>query len=206
MAGQHRSLLIALLLESDEIKRRKPVFNRSQRRTTFQYGLFMITDVHGYKWLQIKRINGDEAPLTSYTTQKEARAHLQYLVDEFHLCQKLCGLYPANGACFYHQINRCHGACLGKEPADEYNYRVDEAIERYIYRENNFFVIDIGRNEEECAVAKVFNGSYQGFGYINKEDLAICGRMGNITATAVIAHFDARPEISLAQVLKEKLK
>jgi DNA polymerase-3 subunit epsilon len=165
------SELIALLLESDEIKRRKPVFNRSQRRTTFQYGLFMITDVHGYKWLQIKRINGDEAPLTSYTTQKEARAHLQYLVDEFHLCQKLCGLYPANGACFYHQINRCHGACLGKEPADEYNYRVDEAIERYIYRENNFFVIDKGRNEEECAVAKVYNGCYQGFGYINKEDL-----------------------------------
>ena len=43
-------------------------------------------------------------------------------------------------------------------------------------------------------------------GYINKEDLATCGRMGNITATAVIAHFGARPEISLAKVLKEKLK
>jgi len=43
-------------------------------------------------------------------------------------------------------------------------------------------------------------------GYINKEDLAICGKMGNITAAAVIAHFGARPEISLAQVLKEKLK
>ncbi len=165
------SELIALLLESDEIKRRKPVFNRSQRRTTFQYGLFVITDVHGYKWLQIKRINGTETPLTSYTTQKEARAHLQFLVDEFHLCQKLCGLYPANGACFYHQINRCHGACLGKEPADEYNYRVDEAIERYIYRENNFFVIDKGRIEDEYAVAKVYNGCYQGFGYINKEDM-----------------------------------
>lgn len=165
------SELIALLLESDEIKRRKPVFNRSQRRTTFQYGLFVITDVHGYKWLQTKRINGTETPLTSYTTQKEARAHLQYLVDEFHLCQKLCGLYPANGACFYHQINRCHGACLGKEPADEYNYRVDAAIERYIYRENNFFVIDKGRIEDEYAVAKVYNGFYQGFGYINKEDM-----------------------------------
>ncbi len=165
------SELIALLLESDEIKRRKPVFNRSQRRTTFQYGLFVITDVHGYKWLQIKRINGTETPLTSYTTQKEARAHLQFLVDEFHLCQKLCGLYPANGACFYHQINRCHGACLGKEPADEYNYRVDEAIERYIYRENNFFVIDKGLIEDEYAVAKVYNGCYQGFGYINKEDM-----------------------------------
>ena len=43
-------------------------------------------------------------------------------------------------------------------------------------------------------------------GYINKEDLAVCGRMGNITAAAVIAHFGARPEISLAEVLEEKLK
>lgn len=163
------SELIALLLESDEIKRRKAVFNRSQRRTTFQFGLFTITDLNGYKWLQTKRINGTEAPLTSYTTQKDARAHLQFLVDEYNLCQKLCGLYPANGACFYHQISRCLGACQGKEAAEEYNQRVDEAIERYIYRENNFFVLDKGRKDDEYAVVKVNNGSYQGFGYITKE-------------------------------------
>ena len=149
--------------------RRKPVFNRSQRRTTFQYGLFVITDLNGYKWLNTKRINGTEASLTSYTTQKEARAHLQYLVDEFNLCQKLCSLYLANGACFYHQINRCHGACLGKEAAEEYNQRVDTAIEKYIFRENDFFVIDQGRRDDELAIVKVCNGSYQGFGYISKE-------------------------------------
>lgn len=163
------SELVALLLESDEIKRRKPIYNRSQRRTTFQYGLFTLTDVHGYKWLQTKRINGTDAPLTSYTTQKEAKAHLQFLVDEYHLCQKLCMLYPSNGACFYHQINRCHGACLGKEPSEEYNQRVDAAIDKYIYRENNFFLIDKGRNDEELAIAKVYNGSYQGFGFIDKD-------------------------------------
>jgi len=163
------SELVALLLESDEIKRYKPVFNRQQRRTSFQYGLFAITDLHGYKWLQTKKINGDEAPLTSYTTQKDAKAHLQFLVDEYNLCQKLCSLYPSNGACFYHQINRCFGACQGKEPADEYNERVEAAIEKYIYRENNFYLIDKGRKEEELAVVKVCNGSYQGFGYINEE-------------------------------------
>jgi len=165
------SELIALLLESDEIKRRKPVFNRSQRRTTFQFGLFLITDVNGYKWLQAKRINGTDAPITTYTTQKEARAHMQYLVDEFHLCQKLCGLYPSSGACFYHQINKCYGACTGKENPKEYNERVDLAIERYIYRENNFFVIDKGRKENEMAVVKVCNGNYQGFGYIDEKDI-----------------------------------
>ena len=68
-----------------------------------------------------------------------------------------------------HQINRCHGACLGKEPAEEYNQRVDTAIEKYIFRENDFFVIDQGRRDDELAIVKVCNGSYQGFGYISKE-------------------------------------
>ncbi len=163
------SELIALLLESDEIKRRKPVFNRSQRRTIFQYGLFTVTDLNGYKWLQVKRMNGNEAPLTTYATQKEGRAHLQLLVDEYHLCQKLCGLYPASGSCFYHQISLCFGACLGKEPPAEYNSRVDAAIGKYLYHESNFFVVDSGRNDEELAVVKVCNGSYQGFGYVARE-------------------------------------
>ena len=170
------SELIALLLESDEIKRHKPVFNRQQRRTSFQYGLFSITDLNGYKWLQTRRINGEDAPITSYTSQKEARAHLQYLVDEYDLCQKLCSLYPANGACFYHQINKCKGACQGKEAPEEYNERVDAALERYIYRENNFYLLDKGRNDEELSVVKVCNGSYQGFGYIaedKSEDLSV---------------------------------
>lgn len=164
------SELIALLLESDEIKRHKPVFNRQQRRTSFQYGLFCLTDLKGYKWLQTKRINGDEAPLTSYTSQKEARAHLQYLVDEYGLCQKLCSLYPASGACFYHQINKCQGACVNRESPNDYNAKVDEAIEKYIYRENNFYLLDKGRKDDELSVVKVCNGSYQGFGYIGKNE------------------------------------
>ncbi|MEN8226415.1 MAG: exonuclease, partial [Bacteroidota bacterium] len=41
----------------------------------------------------------------------------------------------------------------------------------YIYRENNFFIIDKGRNDNELAVVKVCNGAYHGFGYIDKEDV-----------------------------------
>ena len=165
------SELVALLLESDEIKKHKPLYNRQQRRTLFQYGLFCSTDIYGYKWLKIKRINGDESPLTSYTNHKEALAHIQHLVDECELCQKLCGLYPSTGACFYHQISKCHGACTGKEPAADYNRRVEEALERYLYHDNNFYLIDQGRGEGEMAVVKVCNGAYQGFGYLGSEDV-----------------------------------
>ena len=164
------SELIALLLESDEIKRHKPVFNRQQRRTLFQYGLYSTIDLNGYKWLKIKRINGDEMPLTSYTNHREALAHIQFLVDEYELCQKLCNLYPSNGACFYHQISKCKGACLGREAADEYNQRVEEAITKYLYRENNFYILDKGREEDEMAVVKVGNGAYRGYGYVSRDE------------------------------------
>ncbi len=40
-------------------------------------------------------------------------------------------------------------------------------------------------------------------GYINNEKLDICGRIGNLTAAAVLSHFGARPEVLLADILKK---
>ena len=41
-------------------------------------------------------------------------------------------------------------------------------------------------------------------GYIKGKPLHICGRMGNITAAAVLVHPGARPRASIADILKEK--
>ena len=40
-------------------------------------------------------------------------------------------------------------------------------------------------------------------GYINDKELEICGRIGNLTAAAVLPHFGARPPISLQDVLEK---
>ena len=40
-------------------------------------------------------------------------------------------------------------------------------------------------------------------GYINKKPLDICGRMGNLTASAVLSHFGARPKVSMVDILKK---
>ena len=40
-------------------------------------------------------------------------------------------------------------------------------------------------------------------GYINGRPLDICGRMGNLTAAAVLSHFGARPKVSILDILKE---
>ncbi len=165
------SELVALLLESDEIKKYKPVFNRSLRRSIFNYGLFSYTGTDGYIRLSIERLKGERLPLTSYTSREEGRNHLIRIRNEFALCQKLCGLYHSDGTCFEYHIGDCKGACAGIEPPESYNDRVIDAISKYSYMNKNFFIIDDGRSSDEVSVVKVENGRYVGFGYVEMESI-----------------------------------
>ena len=163
--------LVASLLESAEIKKHKPVFNRSLRRSMFQYGLFSYTAKDGYIHFSVEQIKGDRLPLTSYGSRKEGVSHLQRLLDEFNLCQKLCGLYTSSGGCFDHHMGICRGACVGKESPADYNDRVIDAISKYTYKNKNFFIVDDGRFDHECSVVKVENGRYVGFGYVELDSI-----------------------------------
>jgi DNA polymerase-3 subunit epsilon len=163
--------LVASLLESSEIKKYKPVFNRSLRRSLFQYGLFSYTGQDGYIHMAVEAIKGDRLPLTSYGSRKEGVSHLQRIVDEFNLCQKLCGLYSSTGGCFDHHMGICKGACVGAESPSNYNDRVIDAIGKYTYRNKNFFIVDDGRFAHECSVVKVENGRYVGFGYVELDEI-----------------------------------
>jgi len=165
------SELAALLLESSEIKKHKPVYNRAQRRTSFHFGLFSFTDKDGYNNLEIKRNNTTEnIPITSFSSFKAAKEQLFRWTEEFELCQKLCGLYESAGACFHHAIGECKGACCGAEPSDSYNERVRKLLCQFDYEYNNFFIIEKGRDADELAVIKIHSGKYIGFGYLNNYD------------------------------------
>lgn len=160
------SELLALLLESDEIKKLKPLFNRLQRRSSFNFGLFSSTDIFGYQNLEITEINKRPAPITSFTTLAEAREFLFVMAERYRLCQKLCGLYDTQGACFQKGIRACNGACIGVEPPDEYNSRVKDALKQFDYGCQNMVVVDAGRHDDESSVVMIENGRYAGFGYL----------------------------------------
>ncbi len=163
------SELVALLLESDEIKKNKPVFNRSQRRSLFNYGLYDYADDNGYLCLKITKTIEGLSPLHAYSSQAEAREHLFYLTEQFHLCQRLNGLYPGSNQCFHYHIGQCNGACTDEEPPEEYNLRVEQLINHYAFDHERFYVFDTGRAEGEFSVVKVENGCYVGFGYVPAE-------------------------------------
>jgi DNA polymerase-3 subunit epsilon len=160
------SELAALLLESAEIKKHQPLFNRAQRRTYFNYGLYSFIDDNGYLNLKLMKIIDELNPLYTYSSMFEGREHLTRLTEKFELCQKLNGLYNTAGACFHYQIRQCKGACMGEEAPATYNKRVQEALENYHFDKQNFFVVDKGRSDDEKSVVKVEAGKYCGFGFI----------------------------------------
>jgi DNA polymerase III subunit epsilon len=166
------SELVALLLESDEIKKNQPRFNQSQKRTYFNYGLYSFYDDNGYQNLKIIRIIDELNPIYTYSSLHEGKEHLTNLCEEFNLCQKLCGLYDTPGACFHYQIQGCKGACLEEEEPSDYNQRVSSSLGNYQFSHQNFFVIDKGRSEDEISVVKVQNGKYIGFGYLINDQLS----------------------------------
>jgi DNA polymerase-3 subunit epsilon len=167
------SELIALLLESDEIKKHKPRFNRALRRANPQWGLFQKTDQNGYICLDIiKHSDSESIPVCSFNNKQEAKEYLSEMVQNFNLCQKLCGLYESSGPCFHFEIRECRGACVGMEPPDLYNMRIMQALAKIRFQHQNFLVLDKGRNDEERSVVKVENGKYIGFGYISAENIS----------------------------------
>jgi len=165
------SELIALLKESSEIKINKPLYNRAQRRTGFQYGIFTFTDDKGYINFRYGPLNDDDIPVSVFATKDRAKSKIVSLLGKYELCQKLSGLYETDSACFHYQVGICKGACCGKEKPEIYNERAGRATEEFIFDRRNFFIIDKGRDEEERCAVKILNGKYSGYGYFNINDM-----------------------------------
>ena len=162
------SELIALLKESAEIKHYKPLYNRAQRRSFFQYGLHHFYDNSGYINFIMKKNEAEtKAPLLSFSSKKEAVNYMNTQIEKYELCQKLCGLYKSSGSCFQFELMNCRGACIGMESASDYNRRAQKLIEALSYEQENVILVDSGREPDEFSVVMIENGKYQGFGYID---------------------------------------
>jgi DNA polymerase-3 subunit epsilon len=164
------SELVALLKESEEIKRHKPKYNRAQRRARFHFGLFTFRDSFGFQCLRMERIKRNSPnPVALFSSAREARSYLERSIEVHGLCQQKTGLHRLGGSCFHYAIKKCLGACCGEESSESYNKRVDVMLERLQYQQPNFFVIDKGRTEDEVSVVMVQNGKYAGFGYVDSD-------------------------------------
>jgi DNA polymerase-3 subunit epsilon len=161
--------LVALLFESDEIKKYLPFYNRAQRHSLFKFGIYQEVNKDGYIVLKAGKITPTVQPVVTAFSIDEATEILEKKISKYRLCQKLCSIYNIQYACFHYSINQCNGACIGKEAPEEYNKRVRKAIASLEYAHPNFLIVGNGRSEEERSVVNVENGKYLGFGFFNPE-------------------------------------
>ncbi|GEM54604.1 exonuclease [Flavobacterium branchiophilum] len=159
------SELIALLKESEEIKINKPIYNRAQRKTIFNWAIYIEKNKDGYNELKLQKTDGRKREIKAYSSLQEGKDALFRITAQFKLCQKFTGLYETQKECFQYKIKECDGACIGKVTANEYNTRVQDFVTAYSFENQNMIIIDKGRKVSERSAVLIENGIYKGYTY-----------------------------------------
>ncbi len=161
------SELITLLLESEEIKKHKPLYNTARKKDVFTHCIDLIEKDQVMR-MQIVPYDESVNSLLSFTSYMSARARLEDWIQEYILCLKYCGLTTDESVCFHHQIKKCNGICAGQEEAADYNKRIENLIKNNSFSANTFLVFDRGRKEGEKSFILVENRKYVGYGYLDE--------------------------------------
>lgn len=161
--------LIALILESQEIRRLWPKYNQSQKFRAEEWGIFDYEDRNGYLRFSVNLVSKGSRPLIRFSSKGEAWNFLWEKVRDFELCPKLSGLQISKGLCFDYQSGGCHGACMGIESVEAYNQRVEKSILAFKDEGDTVAIIGKGRNIEEQSLVLVEKGSYVGFGFFDRQ-------------------------------------
>lgn len=163
------SELVALLLESSEIKHHYPLYNRAQRRNNEGFGIFSYQDRSGLMHLAWNNLKGTPNPIVKFYTITECRLFMEKICEQFQLCPKYCHLQSNVNSCFHYQIKKCKGICRGEETIAAYNERVETAL-RFMSNDTKSYVIrQKGRTKNEMSFVLIESGIYQGYGYIDDD-------------------------------------
>lgn len=161
--------LIALILESQEIRRLWPKYNQAQKFRVEEWGIYDYEDRNGYLRFSVNLVTRGSRPLIKFTSKGDAWNYLWARVREYKLCPKLSGLQIAKGLCFDFQTGECQGACQCVEDVKKYNKRAQKAIDGFGVRGDSVAIIGKGRSADEQSLVLVENGNYFGYGFFDSQ-------------------------------------
>jgi DNA polymerase III subunit epsilon len=123
----------ALLEEARLVKDLLPVHNRALRRNSELCAfVWKPGDEQPPRLVGMADIDfGDTAGVYGvFRSQATARETLRNLARAHELCLIAIGLEKGKGPCFAHQLERCRGACVGREPRLQHDLRLMQALAR----------------------------------------------------------------------------
>lgn len=156
--------LMASVLETIEIKRLWPKYNRAIKGFEASYGLYVFEDGNGYLRVAVDRKHKHLKAVQSFYNRYEAVNELKRIANDFSLCYKLCFIdRSADVDC---SSETCKGACSKKEKTTAYNKRVLKAVEQlkkelpsFAIKERSYF-----NNQDSCILME--DGKFYGMGYL----------------------------------------
>lgn len=158
--------LMAQILESTEIRRLWPIYNRSQRGYLPKFGLFVYEDRNGFKRLAIEKNKNNFNPVYTFNSLTEGHNRIRELVAEFGLCARLCHLAKGadceNGAF----ADSCTGECPAMKAPEPYNEKAEKAIDWMRRHLPTFAYVDKGIKENEQSCILIKQGNFYGMGYL----------------------------------------
>jgi len=162
--------LIALIFESQEIRRLWPKYNLAQKVRTEEWGVFDYEDRAGLLRFSVNTVSRGARPLISFSSKGDAWNFMWEKVREYDLCPKLSGLQLSKGLCFSYQTGECKGACMGVESMKKYNKRAQAALESFTDQGESLAILGRGRKNNERSLVLIENGVYLGFGFVDKNE------------------------------------
>lgn len=165
------SELVASLLHAHEVDRTLPRFNRTTSRKIRPAALIKYENRTGILELTIGHAQNTTNEVAQFSTQEMARTHLDRMMRQFKLCPKYCGWARDGSVCLSQKEKTCHGVCSGKEPVEDYNAKVDDALRSMMPERSDYFIVETGRTQQERGIVYIKEGVYQGFGYVKATDL-----------------------------------
>jgi DNA polymerase-3 subunit epsilon len=154
--------LMAMILESHQIKHLWPEHNRSQKRFEPVFGIIEYQDQLGFKRIGIEKMRSISRPIIAFSNYVDGHNLIRKMIDEFELCPRLVGVATDVSTC---ETKGCDCQAKNKRSISKHNKKLDSAIEA-IRKNESFVIVERGREENEVALVLVDNGAFKKMGYL----------------------------------------
>jgi DNA polymerase-3 subunit epsilon len=160
--------LMMSVMESIEIKRIWPLFNRSQKKFENRFGICSYIDQRGVLRLGIVKKKKHLVLHTSFPYQIDGMRLLNKLAREHKLCPKMCFLQVETVECVGQEEDFCEGICTNAEKVERYNKKVTKVIADLQTLNPTIAVFGEGRKPNEKSCILIGKNDYLATGFVEE--------------------------------------
>ncbi|GAK88936.1 DNA polymerase III epsilon subunit [Nonlabens ulvanivorans] len=159
--------LVALLQESDLIKKHYPRFNVVQKKPKPAYQILHYKNQLGIVQFAVGLVKSYDYSVVTHYNRAHAVEQLEQLCADYNLCPRYCSFKTKEDCTSHYKLKNCKGVCKKEELVSLYNLRAQQAIESLHNQNPNYIIKQPGRTHEESCFILVKDGEYQGYGYVD---------------------------------------